>query len=153
MERLRNVEEERNILRNELECERLQWQDKLEREQQEHAVHLSKLRETDQNLVKERELSKKLQESIELLQMQVEAAAKAQEVAMERAQEAAAFEASQRKAVVERQSIWDWIKCPARSPPGEAKPKVPLADADSEDQASVQAIMWQVLSAIRGVTA
>jgi len=153
MERLRNVEEERNVLRNELECERLQWQDQLEREQREHAVNLKKLRDNEQMLLKERDLGQKMQESMDLMHVQLESAVKAREEA-DRARETAAFNASRDQASVGL-VLPTWMRCPSRA----AKAPLPSSASSSasgggsDNRNSLQEIIWQVLSAIRGVTA
>lgn len=157
MWRLRSVEEERNVLRNELECQRVQFQGQLEREQQEHAVHLQKLRDAEAMLVKERELNKQLTENTNELQRQLAAARKAHQETLELAN--ATAELAKRQESLP--SMLSWLRCPQRDrpedrragppdPPGGSGGALACAGAPAVE---CQAVLWQVLSAMRGVTA
>merc|ERR1719265_808916 len=55
------LEEERNLLRNELECQKVRYETLLESEQQQHAVDLAKLKDVENDLAKERELNNSLE--------------------------------------------------------------------------------------------
>lgn len=152
MEQLRQAEQERNLLKNEKESLKVYWQGLLEHEQLQHAADLQRLEKLEEALQRERENKKRLEESFAESERQLDEAVRAKDKA-EAAVKSEIEKAAEAKLAEERtQSMFGFLRCPSRSAPVSAAAF--SKGLDSEDSVpSLQLAMWQMMSAMRGVTA
>jgi len=141
-ERLAQAEEERNVLRNELECQQVQSQAELEDEKRQHATNVARLEEALLVAVKEQ---KRLDEALKESQRQL---------AMRPLQPPPPTVAAAPQ--LPPPTGWSLFRCPGRARPaggdGGRQPFVGGSLAAGGSPSS-QSMIWQITSAISGITA
>jgi len=137
-----SLEEERNLLKNELEGQQVLWQAKLESEQRQSEAVLAKLKEQQDVAEKDRELTSKVEERL----LETERALKLAKQSLADTQQKLAMAESAKQAAPT--SLLDLLRCPTRS----RSSALPMQMAHSPE-ASCQGIVWQVIASIGGVAA
>lgn len=142
LERLAHSEEERNLLRNELEAARVHWQGLLEHEQQLHEASQKSNVRNQELLDKERETNAKLLSRVASLEADLQNMNKASSAREEKM-------AAKLQEAEARASTWPW-RCPIRARAG------PVGKATPEGLGAslpFQACVWQILSSLKGLIA
>lgn len=145
--KVRGLEEDRNLLRNELEAQQVHWRAQLEAEQHQSTAVLATLREERDIADKDRELKAKIEDS--LVETQRSLKSTRQALADSEASLQAALARNAEKASVNR-SILDFFRCPPRA--GQAAPLGVHVPGDGSGS-SCQSLVWQIMSAVSGVAA
>lgn len=142
--RLRSLESERNVLRNDFESQKVSWQMQLEHQQQQTSNAEVRLKETDGLLQSESALRRRALETSEERERGLrEALAGAERQAAEL--RALALSAS---------TSWlSLLRCPSRSQPGPAAAMMAVHGAVGSGAVPCQALVWRIVSAIGKVTA
>jgi len=148
MTKMWNLEEERNLLRNELEGQQVHWQSQLETEQRQCAAALAKLKEERDLAEKDRELKRKVEDTLADTQRQLK---NTRQVLSDTEAKLEAARAEKAASVVVRSSFLDFLRCPTRA--REDLAVTALARQLSGSGVSCQAIVWQIVSAVSGVAA
>mmetsp|Transcript_93260 Transcript_93260/g.301651 ORF Transcript_93260/g.301651 Transcript_93260/m.301651 type:complete len:1029 (-) Transcript_93260:164-3250(-) len=144
--RLQTVEEDRNLLRNELECERVNYQAQLDSERQQLQLSQARLREEEAMAEKDRQLKNQVEESLHETQRLLAAS----RWALKEAEDRLAVQAERAlQAAPEGPSLLSLLRCPSRSYSSTAH----AAAGSGVPVAACQAIVWQIISAMSGVTA
>jgi len=158
LDRIKAVEEERNVFRNELECQNVHWQAKLEAEQQQVEILQATLAEEREIAEKDHQLRAQVEASLRETKQLLQQARQAQREAEERASnEAAAAKAAIANASV-GSLILQLVRCPSR-----AKPSRPLgtggvdmfvkSGGGGNGGGNAQLMIWQVVNTMSNVTA
>eukprot|EP00927_Polykrikos_kofoidii_P022017 TRINITY_DN20671_c0_g1_i1.p1 TRINITY_DN20671_c0_g1~~TRINITY_DN20671_c0_g1_i1.p1 ORF type:complete len:1022 (-),score=273.92 TRINITY_DN20671_c0_g1_i1:48-2756(-) len=144
IEKLHELEEERNVLRNELECVMVQWRSMFENEQHNRAVDVANWKRAEKELAEAIEEHTKLEETIADLKRQV-----AEE--KEKLSDEQDLSAS-REAAAASVTLWSFLRCPSRSDSTGLR-VVRAAGENKEDALSLQNTVWKICQSMGGLTA
>mmetsp|Transcript_133366 Transcript_133366/g.386037 ORF Transcript_133366/g.386037 Transcript_133366/m.386037 type:complete len:1013 (+) Transcript_133366:195-3233(+) len=140
-----SLEEERNLLRNELEAQQVQWQAQLESEQRQCVAALATLKEERTVAVKDRDLKQKVEDTLAETQRNLKTTRQAladseTKLAASRVEVAASTQLGS--------SLVGLLRCPLRAREAAAAVPRPMSGG-----ASCQGIVWQIVSSVGGVAA
>mmetsp|Transcript_145247 Transcript_145247/g.465354 ORF Transcript_145247/g.465354 Transcript_145247/m.465354 type:complete len:1008 (+) Transcript_145247:40-3063(+) len=144
---IRSLEEEKNMLKNELECQEVLSASRLEEEQHKSAAALAKLHEEQILLEKERDLKDQVEQSFQHTKQLLLSTRQALKEAEGKARQS---EAQAQAAQIAAARVSGWMfSCPRRS----AGLEVIRSPSSKPEAHSTQAIIWQVISTLGGVAA
>mmetsp|Transcript_145248 Transcript_145248/g.465362 ORF Transcript_145248/g.465362 Transcript_145248/m.465362 type:complete len:1009 (+) Transcript_145248:40-3066(+) len=145
--KIRSLEEEKNMLKNELECQEVLSASRLEEEQHKSAAALAKLHEEQILLEKERDLKDQVEQSFQHTKQLLLSTRQALKEAEGKARQS---EAQAQAAQIAAARVSGWMfSCPRRS----AGLEVIRSPSSKPEAHSTQAIIWQVISTLGGVAA
>jgi len=145
--KIRSLEEEKNMLKNELECQEVLSAAQLEEEQHKTAAALAKLHEEQVLLEKERDLKDQVEQSFQHTKQLLLSTRQALKESEGKARQSEA-QAQAAQLAAARVSGW-MFSCPRRS----AGLEVIRSPSSKPEGHSTQAIIWQVISTLGGVAA
>lgn len=147
VDKLREVEHERNLLKNAGDSLKVQLQTQLEQEQLQHAVTNTSLEKIETEIATERKLAEEYKER--LLQAQEELEGLKKEVSDASKQQEAGLQA-QTTPHQQPKPFLAFLWCPVR---GSAKKVGAATRASAAIGTSISTVIWQVVATLRGVVA
>jgi hypothetical protein len=138
LEQLRVMEQDRNILKNELECMKVNLEGQLLTEKQQHAVDMGRLDEAEAQLAKERERRTQIEEQLDRANQTLKETLSAWE-----------HEKSTFRVAPGAAASWPaFLRCPSRHESVATVPQQGLRGGPA-----LQSTVWQIISGLRDVTA
>lgn len=142
--RLHAAEEQRNVLQNALDCERVHWEAKIESETLQHAVVRDRLKREESERMKAKTYGDQQESELKDTRRALAASRSALQEAEAKLQAKEELAASAMSVVAA--SFLDMLRCPTRNT---TTPSRNLAG----ESVPIQAMVWEVISSMQGVSA